>query len=138
MENSADVGEVIKMAQAYPYQYKGETRMKQDLCKASMPLDKVRIWLDFNELCAEDRDGAPIYLFSRADIVNDSEGNYVELYDGMKAYVFDGDLDEAGRWDALLAEGIVIGNFLGRYPDVKWLIKLKKKGDGYAYHMSDL
>lgn len=126
------------MARVYPYIYKGEPRTKQDKCTADVPLDRARIWLDFNELCGEDGDGVPLYLFSRADIVNDSEGNDVELYDGMEAAVFDGDLDEEGRPDALLADGVVVGNFLGRYPEVKWLIRLKKRGDDYVYRMSEL
>lgn len=133
------------MAQAYPYQYKGKLRMKQDKCRTVMPLDKVRIWLDFNEFCAIDKDGeTPIYLFSQADIVNDSEGNDVELHDGMEVSVFDNDLDISNRPDAILADGIIVRNFLGQYPKVKWLIKLtknnvhcKNRGE-YVYWMSDL
>lgn len=133
------------MAQPYPYQYKGEPRMKQDKCRAAMPLDKARIWLDFNELCAVDRDGeGPVYLFSQADIVNDSDGNDVELHEGMEVSVFDDDLDMLNAPDALLAEGIVIRNTLGQYPKVKWLIRLErnktqyKSGADYVYWMSDL
>ena len=47
------------MAQAYSYWYNGEQRIKQDKCRASMTLDKARIWLDFNEYCADDKDNAP-------------------------------------------------------------------------------
>lgn len=133
------------MAQAYPYQYKGKLRAKQDKCRAAMPLDKVRIWLDFNEFCMMDKDGeTPIYLFSQADIVNDSDGNDVELYDGMEVSVFDNDLDILNRPDALLADGVIMRNFLGQYPKVKWLIKLtknkvhKKDREDYIYWMSDL
>lgn len=138
-------GEGIDMAQAYPYPYRGELRMKQDKCRASAPLDKARIWLDFNELCAVDeKDGAPVYLFSQGDIVNDSQGADVELREGMEASVFDGDFDGDGRTDALLADGIVIRNFLEGHPQVKWLIKLAKHGEDsgsgaeYVYWMSDL
>lgn len=106
---------MIEMAQAYPYQYKGKQTTKQEKCKASMPLDKARIWLDFNECCAYDKEGEPtIYLFSQADIVNDSYGNNVELYEGMEVSV------------------------------VKWLIRLvkskvdNKSKDKYVYWMSDL
>ena len=72
------------MAQAYPYEYKGKQRTKQDKCSAFISLDKARIWLDFNEFCAIDENKNPIYLFSQADIVNDSEGNDIELYEGME------------------------------------------------------
>ncbi|MCI8399840.1 MAG: hypothetical protein HFF90_10655 [Oscillibacter sp.] len=133
------------MAQAYPYWYKGELRTKQHKCKNVTPLDKHRIWLDFNELCASDEEtGAPIYLFSQADIVNDSAEEDVELHDNMPVSVFDDDYDEAGSPDALLADGTVIKNFLPQYPRVKWLIKLTKHGKNYksgaeyVYWMSDL
>lgn len=133
------------MAQAYPYQYKGELRTKQDKCRTAMPLDKARIWLDFNEFCAIDKDNeAPIYLFSQADIVNNSDGNDVELYDGMEVSVFDDDFTILNTPDALLADGVIIKNFLGQYPKVKWLIRLVKhkrdykSGEEYVYWMSDL
>lgn len=133
------------MAQAYPYRYNGALRTKQDKCRTAMPLDKARIWLDFNEFCTLDTEQeAPVYLFSQADIVNDSEGNDVELCDGMRVSVFDGDLDPSDRPDAILAEGIVIRNYLKQYPGVKWLVRLEKhkisgkSGNAYVYWMSDL
>jgi len=119
--------------------------MKQNKCTATMPLDKTRIWLDFNELCAiAKEDKAPIYLFSQADITNDSDGNDIAIYDGMEVSVFDDDYDDENMPDALLADGIIIRNFLDQYPNVKWLIKLVKhkknykSGDEYVYWMSDL
>jgi hypothetical protein len=132
------------MAQAYSYQYKGKQTTKQDKCKAIMPLDKVRIWLDFNEYCADAKTGEPIYLFSQADIVNDSIGNDVALYEGMEVSVFDYDLDISNKPDAILAEGIIIKNTLTYYPKVKWLIRLiahkvyHKSKDPFVYWMSDL
>ena len=135
------------MARVCPYLYKGKLRMKQEKCRSVMPLDKPRIWLDFNEFCAVDEaDGALVYLFSQADIVNDSDGNDVELFDGMEVSVFDHDLDDSGRPDALLADGVVIRNVLvlRQYPAVKWLVRLVKsgvqRGDGedYVYWMSSL
>ncbi len=130
------------MAQAYPYQYKGKQKTKQDKCSTFIPLDKARVWLDFNEFCTINENGDPIYLFSQADIVNDSEGNDIELYEGMKVSVFDYDLDISNKPDALLAEGVIVKNFLEYYPNVKWLIRLiKKKEDNskekYVYWMSD-
>ena len=97
------------MAQAYPYHYRGKQTMKQVKCMADMPLDKARIWLDFNECCASDEKGeGAIYLFSQADIVNDSNGDDVELYEGMEVSVFDNDCDEFNKPDAMLAEGRVL------------------------------
>lgn len=133
------------MAQVYRYQYKGKQTTKQDKCIASIPLDKARIWLDFNEGCGGDERGeAPIYLFSQADIVNDSDGNDVELYEGLDVSVFDYDLDGRNQPDAILAEGIIIKNTLKDYPMVKWLVKLAKNkvnyksGAEYVFWMSDL
>lgn len=119
--------------------------MRQNKCTATMPLDKTRIWLDFNEFCAiAKEDQAPIYLFSQADITNDSNGKDVTIYDGMEVSVFDDDYDNENMPDALLADGIIIKNFLDQYPKVKWLIKLVKhkknykSGNEYVYWMSDL
>lgn len=110
-----------------------------------MPLDRPRVWLDFSELCAAEEAGtAPVYLFSQADIVNDSDGNDIELRDGMEVSVFEEDVDTAGNPDALLADGVVVRNFLESYPTVKWLIRLVKSkkryesGAEYVYWMSDL
>ncbi len=115
----------MRVAQIYSYWYKGKWTTKQDTCKASIQLDKARIWLDFNECCSYDEE-SEFYLFSQADIVNDSDGNDVELYEGMKVSVFDDDLDESNQPDAILAEGIIIKNTLENYPNVKWLIRLIK------------
>jgi len=40
------------MAQPYPYLYHGVLCAKQDKCTPSIPLDRARIWLDFNKICA--------------------------------------------------------------------------------------
>lgn len=130
------------MAQVYWYLYKGELRTKQDKCRTSLPLDKARVQLDFSELCGTaPGDGAPVYWFSQADIVNDSDGNDVALYDGMAVSVFDGDYDPAGKPDAILADGVVLKNDSEASPKVKWLIRLVKHGRGggneYVYWMSD-
>lgn len=108
-------------------------------------LDKPRIWLDFNEIVGTDKDGnINLYLFSRTDIVNDSEGKDIVLYEGMDVSVYADDLDLNNNPDALLADGIVIRNTLQNYPYVKWLIKLKKckerykNGNIYVYWMSNL
>ena len=62
----------------------------------------------------------------------------------MEVSVFDYDLDESNKPDAILAEGIIIKNMLQDYPMVKWLIKLTKNKVNYksraeyVYWMSDL
>lgn len=131
------------MAQIYAYCYKGRQITKQDKCYPAVKLDKARIWLDFNECCAYDEE-SEIYLFSQADIVNDSEGNDVELYEGLEVSVFDDDLDELNQPDAILAEGIIVKNTLEKYSNVKWLIRLiknkvnNKSKNPYIYWLSNL
>lgn len=116
---------------------------KQNKCRPAIKLDKAKIWLDFNECCAYDEE-SELYLFAQADIVNDSEGNDVELYEGMKVSVFDDDLDESNQPDAILAEGIIVKNMLETYSNVKWLIRLiknkvnNKSENSYIYWLSDL
>ena len=58
------------------------------LCDASL-LDKPRIWVDFNESCADD-----LYFLSQVDIIRDSDGNEIELTENMEISIFDFDLDE--------------------------------------------
>lgn len=119
--------EAIEMAQAYPYTLRVELRMEQHKCTPSMLLDKPRIWLDFNGFYAVDESsGAPIYLFSQADIVNDSTGADVELIEGPFVSVFDDDLDDDNNPDALLADGVILRNDLGQFPTIKWLLRLSK------------
>lgn len=131
------------MAQAYPYLYQGRRVLKQDKCRWEGPLDKARLWLDFNELCFSDGDG-PVYLFSRGDVVNDSAGRDVALYAGMAVSLFDGDLDPEGRPDPLLAEGVLLPGGLPQAPGVKWLVRLTRNrktyrsGQDYVYWLSDL
>lgn len=132
------------MARVYPYRYEGRLRTKQEKPRASVPLDKPRIRLDFGECCAAVADGAPVYLFSRADIVSDSEGNDTELREGLVVGVFDEDFDDAHGPDPLLADGVVLKNDLGVCPEVTWLVRLLPhgrecaSGTTYVYWMSDL
>lgn len=131
------------MAQIYAYWYKGRQTTKQDKCCPAVKLDKARIWLDFNECCSVDKE-SELYLFSQADIVNDSEGNDIELYEGLEVSVFDDDFDESNKPDAMLAEGVIVRNTLEQYSNVKWLIRLKKnkvkdkRRNPYVYWLSEL
>ena len=133
------------MAEIYSYMYKGKLAKKQVKSTTAMPLDKARIWLDFNEVVGADEDGnSNLYLFSQADIVNDSQGNDVKLTEGMVVSVYDEDTDQNNFPDAMLADGIIMRNTLKQYPQVKWLIQLVshnsryKHGLIYIYWMSDV
>lgn len=122
--------------QPIPYKFKGKQVFKQVKCTCDKnKLDKSRIWLDFNEICDQD-----IYLLSQADIVNDSNGDDVELYEGLHISVFDFDKDANNNDDYLLAEGIVKRNELAIYPHIKWLCHLLDNTytDYKVYWMSDI
>lgn len=132
------------MALVHPYVYKKKITQKQDKLISNIPLDKPRIWIDFNEFVDSDDEGVSVYLFSQCDVVNDSNGSDVEVFEGMKVSVFDVDLDENGNPDALLADGMIVKNYLSDYPKVKWFIKLNnckgkyRSNNSNVYWMSDL
>ena len=96
-------------------------------------LDKPRIWVDFNESYADD-----LYFLSQVDIIRDSNGNEIELTENMEISIFDFDLDENDNPDNLLADGIAILNNIGKYSNVKWLVKIiPNKKYGKFYWVSD-
>ena len=102
------------------------------LCDASL-LDKPRIWVDFNESCADD-----LYFLSQVNIIRDSDGNEIELTENKEISIFDFDLDENNNPDNLLADGIAILNNTGKYSNVKWLVKIiPNKKYGKFYWVSD-
>jgi len=68
------------MAVIISYERNGKTIYVQKgiLCDISL-LDKPRIWVDFNETCADD-----LYFLSQVDIIRDSNGNEIELTENME------------------------------------------------------
>ena len=122
------------MAVIISYERNGKTIYVQKgiLCDISL-LDKPRIWVDFNESCADD-----LYFLSQVDIIRDSNGNEIELTENMEISFFDFDLDENDNPDNLLADGIAILNNRGKYSNVKWLVKIiPNKKYGKFYWVSD-
>ena len=122
------------MAVIISYERNGKTIYVQKgiLCDISL-LDKPRIWVDFNETCADD-----LYSLSQVDIIRDSNGNEIELTENMEISIFDFDLDENDNSDNLLADGIAILNNTGKYSNVKWLVKIiPNKKYGKFYWVSD-
>ena len=77
--------------------YERNDVQKGILCDISL-LDKPRIWVDFNETCADD-----LYFLSQVDIIRDSNGNEIELTENMEISIFDFDLD-AGNGKVLTLE----------------------------------
>ena len=98
------------MAIIISYEKNGKTIYVQKgiLCGISL-LDKPRIWVDFNGPWTD------LYFLSQVDIIRDSNGNEIEL-----------------------ADGIVILNNTGEYPSIKWLIKIIPNNKyGKFYWVSD-
>lgn len=94
-------------------------------------MDRPRIYVDFNEMPEED-----LVLLSREDSKSDSEGKLVHFHEGMKVYVYMTDLDEDGRPDNLIAEGVVERNTRQDWSrGVKWCCRIDSD---YIRHESDL
>jgi hypothetical protein len=68
-------------------------------------MKRPRIYVDFNEML--DRD---LVLLSKTDVKNDSAGQPVTLVEGLRVYIYMEDLDDEGRVDNLIAEGVVERN----------------------------
>ena len=89
-------------------------------------MDRARIEVDFNEL----DDPMPV---SKTDLVTDSEGNAIALFEGMEIYLYESDCDEFDRQDNLIADGIAVRN-----PDMshiaKWCCQINELG---VRHESD-
>lgn len=124
------------MANIIPYVYMGKNVLKQiGLTCPISELDKPRMWIDFNELV-----DCETFLLSRVDIIGDSNGDAIELSEGLGISIFDKDIGEDGSPDNILAEGVVTLNTTSLYSDVKWLVKLisNESHAKTVYKMSDL
>lgn len=88
-------------------------------------MDRPRLYVDFNELLEPD-----LVLLSRSDEKRDSSGALVTLHAGMQVAVYMDDLDEDGRPDPLLAEGIVERNRGDQEwcRHVKWCCRIYGRG----------
>lgn len=92
-----------------------------------MDLDKPRLLVDFNELLESD-----LILLSRDDIKHDSAGKPVLLQVGLPVGIYsDDNLDDDGRVDPIIADGVALLNTTGLFPHVKWCCKIDKRGVRY-------
>lgn len=66
-------------------------------------MDKARIYVDFNELVDENT-----VLLSKDDTKTDTDGNIITFYEGMPVSIYSDDLDDNGKEDYLIAEGIAV------------------------------
>jgi hypothetical protein len=94
-------------------------------------MDKVRIYVDFNNMFADNT-----VVLSNDDTKKDSEGNIITFYDGMPVSIYSDDVDvENNLPDNLIAEGIAIKYDSKYHPHVKWICKIDNNG---IRHESDI
>lgn len=87
-------------------------------------MDKPKIRVDFNEIVEEN-----LILLSAVDTKCDSEGNVVELSEGLKVSIYDVDCDESGNPDNLVASGVVERNCSkGWSAHVRWCCRIDDNG----------
>ena len=84
-------------------------------------MDKARVLI--TNLLAIDKD---IILLTQEDFVIDSEGNRIDLSEGIEIGVFQENFNEDGIQDNLVADGIVISRPEGcTETRAKWFLHLK-------------
>ncbi|NML39938.1 hypothetical protein HHL17_22245 [Chitinophaga sp. G-6-1-13] len=86
-------------------------------------MDRPRIYVDFNEMIAED-----LVLLSQEDTKRDSAGNLVQLFEGKTIDIFMDDTNERGEKDNLIASGTVEANTTGLFPVCKWNCRIDANG----------
>ena len=90
-------------------------------------MDKARIRVDFNELIEPD-----LVLLSKTDIVEDSDGNSIELTTGKIISIYEFNEYAGGEKEYLLAEGIAELNNPANNGEwtriVKWCWRINHKG----------
>lgn len=92
-------------------------------------MDRPRLYVDFNEMLERD-----LVLLSKADTNVDSAGVTIVLREGLRVYVYQDDLDEFGREDNLIAEGVVEScSGSGWAAAAKWCCRI----DGGVRHESE-
>jgi hypothetical protein len=65
-------------------------------------MKEARIYVDFNEMLEDN-----LVLLSKTDIEKDSEGNDIQLYEGLKVKIYEDNFDDSNVEDNLIAEGVV-------------------------------
>ena len=96
-------------------------------------MNEARLYVDFNEMIEND-----LVLLSKTDIKKDSQGNEIELKEGLKVKIYCEDTDENDNDDYLLAEGVVERNIYSEIyswtSNAKWNCRINERG---IYHESD-
>ena len=80
--------------------------------------------VDFNEMIAED-----VVLLSAGDHKKDTTGETMQLHEGLLVSVYMPDLDQYGKEDYLLADGVAVRNSSsGWATHVKWCCQVDENG----------
>jgi len=90
-------------------------------------MDRPRIPVDFNELVEKD-----LVLLCKSDKAQDSEGNEVQLSEGVEVFVYEFNHYDNNEKEWLLADGIAElndPNINGQWSKAaKWCCRIDKKG----------
>ncbi|HLP11170.1 MAG TPA: hypothetical protein VK177_04500 [Flavobacteriales bacterium] len=92
----------------------------------------ARIYVDFNEMVEDD-----LVLLAKDNFTIDSQGNRVELREGLKVDIYMDDIDDNDNPDNLIASGIVLPNNtdIPWTKNALWLCRIDKDG---IRHESDV
>jgi hypothetical protein len=94
-------------------------------------MDRPRIYVDFNEMLDVD-----LVLLSKTDTTPDSDGNLVELREGMRVCIYSEDIGDDGEPDNLIADGIAERNARSDWSSpARWCCRIDAAG---IRHESDL
>ena len=90
-------------------------------------IENPYLFVDFNEGIIP----FELYLLSKSDMKLDIDANPVEIYAGMKIYVWDGDVDDSGEECILVANGVAELNTIEEgtwsFKKVKWCCRVDGK-----------
>ncbi len=98
---------------------------------ADTPLDRPRLYVDFNEMVERD-----LVLLSAGDVKTDSSGSSVLLREGLVVDVYMDDIDDKGCADPLIASGVAeLTAGRGWAPHGKWGCRINPPG---IHHLSEV
>ncbi len=87
-------------------------------------MKEARLYVDFKEMMEED-----LVLLSKTDFMTDSDGNNIELYEGLHVKIYDNDLSSCSKIDNLIAEGTVeLNTNIAWTNEAKWNCRIDKLG----------
>ncbi|WP_144430654.1 hypothetical protein [Jannaschia donghaensis] len=96
-----------------------------------MKLDRPRLYVDFNEMQSDKR-----VLLSKTDSKLDSEGNVIQLSEGLSVYIYQDDPDIDGQDDNLIADGTCVKNDANDWSRLaRWSCEIDQLG---IRHQSDI